>query len=261
MTLSEETRRRLEGAVSRLSHAYMICGGAEERQAAADYLARAAVCTGEGDTPCGSCSGCRKVREGIHPDVIRVSVPDGKREINVEQIRQVRAAAYIRPNEARRKVFILDPAQAMNDNAQNALLKVLEDGPAYLTFLLLAEDSQQLLPTVRSRCETLSLVAQEGEDGIQLDEELLRHADGLAELLLGQDERALMEFTVGLESKKMERETLAAFLNAVQEALRPELLRRPKQVLPLMEHLDRLRQAARFNVGAGHLLGWLAAAR
>lgn len=259
MSFSEQTRRRLESAVSRMSHAYMISGRPEERAEAAEYLASAAVCTAAGDRPCGVCSGCRKAREKIHPDIIRVSLLDGKREIIVEQVRQLRADAYIRPNEAMRKVFIIDPAQAMNASAQNAMLKVLEDGPAYLSFLLLTDDVQQLLPTVRSRCETLALVEETQE--AQLDPELSQKAGQLAALLLGQDERALMEFTVGLENSKMDRETLAAFLAAVQDALRPELLRRPKQVLPLVERLDEILRAAQFNVGAGHLLGWLTAAR
>lgn len=257
-----ELRRRLETALSRMSHAYMISGSTEEdRRALANYLASACVCTGGTDGPCGVCTGCRKVREGIHPDVICVSVPQGKREITVEQIRQLRAGAYIRPNEGRRKVFIIETAQAMNDNAQNALLKVLEDGPGYLSFLLLAENPQQLLPTIRSRCESIAIPPREEEEHPALSEELLQQAARLAGLLLSRDERALVECTISLENQKLDRDTLAAFVDAVQEALRPELTARPRQVLPLMEHLDKIRKAAWFNVGTGHLLGFLAAAR
>lgn len=262
LLIGEETRRRLETALSRMSHAYIISGLSESGvYALAECLASACVCTGEGEKPCGECSGCRKVKGGIHPDVIRVNVLEGKREITVEQIRQLRAAAYIRPNEAHRKVFIIENAQAMNDNAQNALLKVLEDGPSYLSFLLLVENSQQLLPTIRSRCETLTLSLQPGEDKTLLDAELQQQAGQLATLLMGQDEHALVEYTVALEHQKMDKDTLLAFIDAVRDALRLELLNYPDQVLPLMERLEEIRKAALFHVGTGHLFGWLAAAR
>lgn len=262
LSIGEGIRRRLETALSRMSHAYIISGSAGTgAYALAECLAAAYVCTDEGDKPCGACSGCRKVKGDIHPDVIRLNIPEGKREITVEQIRQLRASAYIRPNEAHRKVFIIENAQAMNDNAQNALLKVLEDGPGYLSFLLLVENPQQLLPTIRSRCETLSLFSQPGEDVPRLDEALQQQAGELAALLVGKHESALAEYTVALENQKMDRDTLLAFIDAVRDALKPELFDHPDQVLALMEHLDEIRKAALFNVGTGHLLGWLAAAR
>ncbi len=258
--IGDGVRRRLEAALSRLSHAYIIGGiDPDGAKALAEQIAAAYICTGQGETPCGACIGCRKVKGGIHPDVIWVSVMDGKREITVEQIRQLRAAAYIRPNEAHRKVFVIENAQAMNANAQNALLKVLEDGPSYLSFLLLTENPQQLLPTIRSRCETLSLLPR--EEAPECGEELRQKADRLAQLLLGADERALAEFTVALEHQKMERETLNTLLDAVKEALRPELLTHPERVIPRMEWLEEIQRASAFNVGTGHLLGWLAAAR
>ena len=73
------------------------------------------------------------------------------------QIRALRADAYIRPNEAGRKVYLLERAHTMNPSAQNAMLKLLEEGPPYAAFLLLTENAAALLPTVRSRCETLTL--------------------------------------------------------------------------------------------------------
>lgn len=262
LLIGEGVRRRLEASLGRLSHAYIIGGpDAVGVHTLAEQIAAAYVCTGEGDKPCGACSGCRKVKGDIHPDVIHMSVLEGKREITVDQIRQLRAEAYIRPNEAHRKVFVIENAQAMNDNAQNALLKVLEDGPGYLAFLLLTENPQQLLPTIRSRCETLSLLSRPEEDSPRLDEELRQKANRLAALLMGENERALAEFAVTLETQKPERETMNAFFDAVKDALRPELLIHPDRVIPLMERLEEIRLASYFNVGTGHLLGWLVAAR
>lgn len=260
LPVGEGVRRRLENSLKRLSHAYIISGapgsGGEEL---AGILAAAYVCSSEGDRPCGRCSGCRKAKGNIHPDIIRLTVPEGKRNITVEQVRRLRADAYVRPNEARRKVFLIEDAQAMNDSAQNALLKVLEDGPDYLSFLLLTENAQELLPTIRSRCETLSLVPRPGEDTPELDEDLQRTAAELAGLLTAGEERALVEYTVGLESKKWDQEALLTLLDAVEAALHPALLQDPKRVLPLLERLKQIRQAVPFHVGTGHLLGALAA--
>lgn len=259
LPVGEGVRHRLENSLSRLSHAYIISGPpGSGTNALADLMAAAYVCSGEGDRPCGICPGCRKASGNIHPDIIHLTVPEGKRNITVEQVRQLRADAYIRPNEAARRVFVIEDAQAMNDSAQNALLKVLEDGPDYLSFLLVAEHPQQLLPTIRSRCETLSLVPRPGEDTSEPDEELRRMGAELADLLTTGEERTLVEYAVGLESKKWDQDTLLAFFDAVEAALRQKLLVYPTQVLPLMERLKRIRQAIPFHVGAGHLLGWLA---
>ena len=260
--MGDGVRRRLEAAVSRLSHAYIIEGPSKETSGAlADHLAQAYVCSSKGNKPCGDCPNCRKAAGNIHPDIIRVSLLEDKREIVVGQVRQLRSEAYIRPNEADRKVFIIDDAQTMNENAQNALLKVLEDGPQYLSFLFLTENAQQLLTTIRSRCEILSLMAGPEENIVQADEELQKTAAQLANLLLKEDELALVELTTALEVKKLDKDMLLALLDLAEQTLREQLIKYPREVLPVLEHLRRIRQAIPFNVGAGHLLGWLAAGK
>ena len=151
-------KRQLELETARrgLSHAYILSGPAGSgKRTLAGLLAAALVCTGGGERPCLSCPGCRKALAGIHPDIVRAG-DDGK-DISVAQVRQLRADAYIRPNEADRKIYILENAQTMNPSAQNAMLKLLEEGPAYAAFLLLTDNAAALLPTVRSRCELLPL--------------------------------------------------------------------------------------------------------
>ena len=260
LPVSDSVRRRAESAVKHLSHAYIISGPkGSGKERLAQWLAAAYVCSGEGAKPCMTCPNCRKAEGNIHPDIIRVTVPEGKRNITVEQVRQLRADAYIRPNEAPRKVFVIENAQAMNDSAQNALLKVLEDGPAYLAFLLVAENPQQLLETIRSRCELLSLAPGEDAAPKERDPELEQTARELAELLTAGVPMALAEYTAGLESKKWDKDALLELFDAVEAALQPELPVRPALVLPVMERLRVARQAALFNVGAGHLFGLLTA--
>lgn len=147
-----------------LSHAYLISGNpGTGRKTLAKLMARAMLCTGEGDRPCGACPACRKTMAGIHPDLITIEGEKGK-DITVGQIRALRADAYIRPNEGARKVYLIPEAQSMNLNAQNAVLKLLEEGPAYAAFLLVTENTGSLLSTIRSRCEGLSLAPVSPEE-------------------------------------------------------------------------------------------------
>ena len=240
-----------------LSHAYLITGGSGESRAAyARRLTQAYLCTGE-RPPCGQCLPCRKASAGIHPDVARIAPAEGKREINVDQARALRADAYIRPNEGRRKVYLIDPADAMNPAAQNALLKVLEEGPPYAAFLLLADNAGLLLPTIRSRCEVLHLIPPADKP-----EERSPEAEALAELLLTGTELALMEQCVELE--KLDREALTALLDGTAAALTERASRDPALAPRALEAVDlvkKLRAATAFYVGGGHLCGWLCAAR
>jgi len=261
-SMTDGVRSRLEAALQRMSHAYMISGTSKQSVAAlADHIAAAFVCSGAGDKPCKNCPDCRKAKGGIHPDIIHISLLEDKKEIIVEQIRQLRADAYIRPNEADRKVFIIHDAQTMNDHAQNALLKILEDGPKYLSFLLLTDNPQKMLPTIRSRCESLSMVSGEEEEAAPVKESIQQAARELVETLLAGDEMRLAEYTAGLEKKKLEREDLLSLLGQTEDLLRPELRIRPQEVFLLMEHVKRVRHAAEHKMGTGHVLGLLAAGK
>ena len=142
-----------------LAHAYIISGPTGSgRHTLARLLAAAMVCTSDsGSRPCGKCSPCKKITAGIHPDFEIISGPEEGKPITVDQIRALRSDAYIRPNEGNRKIYLLEGADQMNASAQNAMLKLLEEGPGYAVFLLLAENGGGLLQTVRSRCEELVL--------------------------------------------------------------------------------------------------------
>src|SRR5690606_32790321 len=133
-------------------HAYLLEGprGAGKR-ALADRYAMAANCTSETKAhPCGSCPTCRQIAAGTHPDVL-VLVPDTERAartIPIEAVREViRQTTYHRYN-ARRRMVIVDPVEAMQEPAANALLKTLEEPPQGTGFLLVSHNPAALLPTI-----------------------------------------------------------------------------------------------------------------
>lgn len=154
---NERLKENLLSAVKndRISHFYLISGpeGAGKKTLAR-LLAAAALCRGH-NKPCQTCSACRKVMENNHPDFITVSDPEHK-NVAVKIIRQFREDVFIRPNEADRKVYQFP--QEMGIEGQNALLKILEEPPSYGVFLLLSDNPEKLLPTVRSRCVELKLL-------------------------------------------------------------------------------------------------------
>ncbi len=139
------------------SHFYLISGPeGSGKHTLARLLAAALLCGGT-DKPCLGCPACRKVMAGLHPDFITVDDTD-KATVPVALIRQARDDMFIRPNEGTKKIYLFPRAQNMGLPGQNALLKVLEEPPPYGVFLLLTDNPERLLPTVRSRCVQLSLL-------------------------------------------------------------------------------------------------------
>jgi DNA polymerase-3 subunit delta' len=152
-----------------LHHAYLFAGpDGVGKATAARLLAQAANCDAPGaERPCGACAPCRKIARGTHPDVFHLAEeramakagrwePKGGRtpskDIVVDQVRDVDRRLALKRFEGRRRFVIVDPADAMNAAAQNALLKTLEEPPDDTTLVLVASSPDALLPTVRSRC-------------------------------------------------------------------------------------------------------------
>lgn len=242
-----------------LGHAFILSGPAGSGKGVlASILARAMVCSAPGTRPCGSCSDCKKALAGIHPDIITIAPLEPGKEIVVDQVRQMRADAYIRPNEAQRKVYVVEQAHQLNSSAQNAMLKLLEEGPSYAAFLLLTEHAGALLSTVRSRCEMLTLTAP--EEARTEEEPMAELARTVVDLWLSGDERGLMEQCVPME--KWERTQFATLLDHMTDrlcALLPGATDR-RRMLKGVQLVEQLRQATARNVGPGALSGWLCAA-
>ena len=151
---------QLRRAVERPSHAYLLAGprGSGVLEAARCFAA-ALVCA---DGGCGACNSCRRARSARHPDVIEVE-PAGTFVV-VDQVEEMMKEAFTSPFEAERKVIIVTEADRMNEPAANKLLKTLEEPPARTHFLLLSEAPDELLPTVRSRCQRIDFAALSDAD-------------------------------------------------------------------------------------------------
>ncbi|MBQ3089123.1 MAG: DNA polymerase III subunit delta [Oscillospiraceae bacterium] len=279
----------------RLPNAILIAGAkGSGKSVLARLMAQAMVCS-QPNAPCLTCRDCRNVERGVHPDVVRVEQFIKKEDlekdtIKVDPIRALRDDVFIRPNQAQQKVYLISRADRMNEQAQNALLKTLEEGPAYATFLLLADQPMGLLLTIRSRCfrydmtplnpeEALpslrerfpdrsqaalqeaihqsggilgqAIALLEGQSG--LEETTLARLEELLGLLKEPGELALMEWSVGYQLDKPSRTQLMAFFRALSGRI-PGLLREEMGISPrgLMRTEELCRKAMAYldNNGA-----------
>ena len=266
--------RRIREAAGRetLSHA-LLFSGSGDRIAAAQYAAAAMECQGGGQKPCGTCPACRKVFSGIHPDVITVR-DEAHKNLSVDTVRQIRADAYIRPNEGARKVYIFPDCTILTEQDQNVLLKIVEEGPPYAAFLFCAENSSVVLQTLRSRCVELKL-----HPAVTVEKESSEAGVELCRLLAAGKRGTVTELMVRLEKKRLDRDGLAAMLDQARTLLAAALLaqygqspegpdaalivqlgkRLTKQrIMGTIELIQTYRGACSYNVGASHVLGALA---
>ena len=171
----EQIIAHLQNAIEedKVSQAYIFNGPeASGKMMLAEAFAMALQCEGEGKRPCLECRSCRQAADHNQPDIIYVS-HEKPNTIGVDDIRtQINNDIDIKPYSSRYKVYIVDEAQKMNQQAQNALLKTIEEPPAYAIILLLTTNADSFLQTIISRCITLNLKAVK-EDKIK--EYLMKH--------------------------------------------------------------------------------------
>lgn len=154
------THLRSAIALDMVSHAYILNGPEYSgKMMLAEAFAMALQCEGEGERPCLECRSCRQAIDHNQPDIIYVS-HEKPNTIGVDDIRtQINNDIVIKPYSSRYKVYIVDEAEKMNQQAQNALLKTIEEPPAYAVILLLTTNADSFLQTILSRCITLNLKA------------------------------------------------------------------------------------------------------
>ncbi len=264
-------RLRAAAANGALSHA-LIFSGSGDRAAAARYTAAAMECTGV-QRPCLVCPACRKVMQGIHPDVISVRDAEHK-ELSADTVRAMRADAFIRPNEGARKIYIFEDCTILTEKDQNILLKLVEEGPAYAAFFFCAENPAALLQTIRSRCAEVKL-APAAQERAAPDENALE----LARRIAKGTRASRAAFLTRLEAGKVSREALADLFEQARLLLAGALLlpygsppragteevvqllasRLTKpQILCTIDLLQTYRSHCSYNVGVGPTLGGFA---
>ncbi len=164
----EQIKEQLKGAIAqdKVSHAYLIHGETRSgKEFVAKIFAQALQCGEMKDgEPCQECRSCKQAMSGIHPDIIAVS-HDMPNTIGVDDVRdKINNTVLIKPYSSRYKIYIIENAEKMTAQAQNALLKTLEEPPAYAVFLLLTASMEAMLPTIVSRCVVLHMKPVQDEE-------------------------------------------------------------------------------------------------
>lgn len=252
----------------RFPHAVLLEGSAGSgTDLLSEILAKAAVCLSETVQPCGQCAGCLKAASGSHPDILTLDGDKNPRAFPVDTIREIRSGAYIRPNEAPRKVYRLLGIQNMAEPSQNALLKILEEPPKNVWFLLTAVSASALLPTIRSRVQIFSL--EDGTPSLEGHEEASQiaravPAPGEAELLfrtaplIKDRERfraVLAQLHLLFRDAAVQRAGAVACLSGDRETasyLASNLTR--KSLMLLLDETERTNQALKRNANAALLV-------
>lgn len=202
----------------RRPHAILIDGaGQDQRKELALLAARMIVCENKDRTPCGECEHCRKAKEDIHPDIITIKKPDDKKNFVKDDVKKMVADAYLTPNEADTKVFIIEELQQMKEESQNLLLKILEEPPRYTAFVLTSETSNAVIGTVLSRVVRLRM----GE--IAITEYSDKAADSVKKLVsavLSPYEYDRIEATAPMDGNKaLAAEILELFVGVLRDAI------------------------------------------
>lgn len=220
--VSSSFRNSIETALkaSRFPHAVIFEGSDEKtRLDAAKETAKALLCKGA-VKPCNNCSACLKTESGSHPDLHILGKGDGK-IIKVDAVRDIKAKALIYPNDSDKSIFIIEGAEFMNLQAQNALLKIFEEPAKHVSFILTCSSKSALLETIISRavCYTLG----EEKSNTEESEELLLARETARELLriyVKENEFAFLKKTaIFLKDKAFFLSVLEEMIPVVRDAV------------------------------------------
>ena len=170
-----------------LAHAWLLQGTQGiGKHLLAEYLAQLMLCAAPSqDQPCGQCRSCQLIAAGTHPDKVVLEPEEAGKPIKIDAVRELVSQLQLTPQVAKRKMVLIDPAEAMNVNAANALLKTLEEPPGAAILLLISHAPGRLLATIRSRCQKLQ-IASPAQDSLMtwLQQQTGKGADEVRAALL-----------------------------------------------------------------------------
>lgn len=200
----------------RLPHAIMIEGSNEEKNTELiNYVAKAAVCESS-DRPCNKCIQCRKAQEGIHPDIEFAQTSGVLKSFSIDSIRKIKETANISPNDALYKVYVLNGADQMSVGAQNALLKILEEPPQNVIFIIGVKSSLSLLETIRSRMMFFKTDNEEISDAEKELSDLV--TDLLKSILSSKEFEALKSYAPLLKDRQLLKKVFTEFIFQLRNA-------------------------------------------
>lgn len=236
----EQIIEHLQNAISsqKVSHAYILNGPDDSgKKMIAEAFAMALQCENHGTEGCMECHSCKQAISRNQPDIIYIT-HEKPNTISVDDIRrQVKDDVDIKPYASPYKIYIIDEAEKMNVQAQNALLKTIEEPPAYVIILLLTTNADSFLPTIRSRCITLDLKAVPNE---KIKNYLMEHCqvpDYQAEVCTA--------FAQGNVGKAIKLASSESFNEIKNSAL--QLIRRLKEI-DLYEMMEAVKQISEYKL-------------
>lgn len=259
---NERAKAYLSSAFARksLPHALLITGerGIGKRTLAG-ILSRALVCTGE-NAPCNCCDACYKSKNGTHPDII--SLGSEADTVKVDEIRALKRDALLRPNDGERKVYIINYAESMTHQAQDAFLKILEEPPLFTFFIILCYNLSDLLPTIISRAAHVALSPLSDEDMLSLireklpeiseaeRDELIKTSGGICSFLVEEKNREFTGIALDIANALISRDELNIFraVSALEKRNRDAVYEALDELILI------LRDACVINSGAGSSL-------
>ncbi len=202
----------------RCPHAVLIDGAGEaQREALARLTAKMTVCINQDRTPCGACEHCRKANENIHPDIITVKKPDDKKSFRKDDVKLMVADAFLTPNEANKKVYIISELQNMTEESQNLLLKILEEPPAYTCFVLTSQSANAVIGTVLSRVVRLRLGSVKDQEYSEKAVEIVKN---LSVAVCSRREYDKIKATAPIDgNKKLTVEVLQLLIAVLRDAI------------------------------------------
>lgn len=256
----------------RLPHALIIEGGGVEAAELAKYLSAFAVCS-EQDKPCGHCKNCVNAFAKTHADITYV-YPDStskSKTLTIDRIRELIKDAYILPNDSDSKVYIFENADSVfSEITQNAFLKLLEEPPKGVYFILLCQSAKGLLPTIISRCSMINLggEAEIGEEAQKAAETIINGIISLSEYDLLLALRSLADKSLAddiLRAVKLILFDAVTVLSGAKASYKPELAKKlssrftRKKLLDMIELTDsskyKLKQNININLLTTQLCG------